>query len=372
MSAEIPLVDLKAQYVSIQPEIEQAVGAVLKKTDFIGGEVVRRFETAFARFSGVSSACGVGNGTDALILALRALQAAGGEVVTTPNTFIATAEAVTQAGADIRFVDVDPRTLTMDPEQLERAITPRTRAVIPVHLYGHPADMKPILEIGQRRGIPVIEDAAQAHGALYRGRPVGGLGRCAAFSFYPGKNLGAYGDAGMLVSEDAELIRTVRRLANHGRLEKYTHEVEGVNSRLDTLQAAVLEVKLRHLPAWNAARREKARVYDELLKDLPVVRPFVSPEVEPVYHLYVIRTARRDEIRTGLKERGIETGIHYPLPLHLQPAYRRLKLSPGSFPVAEKAAQEILSLPIYPELASEQQQRVAEALGNLLLEGALE
>jgi dTDP-4-amino-4,6-dideoxygalactose transaminase len=363
----VPFVDLRAQYRAIRREIDTALAAVLERADFVGGKAVGRFEAAFAEFCGVGAACGVANGTDALTLALKALGVGpGDEVITAVNTFFATAEAVTQAGATVRFVDVDERTLTVDPRALERALTPRTRAVIPVHLYGQPADMDPLRDIAARHGLAVIEDAAQAHGAAYRGRAVGSLGSCAAFSFYPSKNLGAYGDAGMVVSSDAELIHRVRRLANHGRLEKYVHEVEGGNSRLDTVQAAVLEVKLRHLAAWNAARRARAVVYHELLRGLPVVVPFAAPETDPVYHLYVIRVARRDEVQKALAMRGIDTGIHYPVPLHLQPAYRSLGLAPGAFPVAERAAREVLSLPMYPELTAEQQTRVVEALAGAM------
>lgn len=363
----VPLVDLAAMDPDIQREIEAVVIGVLRRGDFIGGEAVRRFEEAFARTCGVQHACGVGNGTDALILALRALGIGPGDEVIVPvMTFIATAEAVTHAGATIRFVDVEQRRWTIDPTHLERAWSPKTRAVIPVHLYGHPADMEPILAFARRKKLFVIEDAAQAHGALYKDRRVGGLGDCAAFSFYPSKNLGACGDGGIVVSQDGERIERVRKLSNHGRSEKYTHEMEGMNSRLDTLQAAILEIKLRHLDRWNQARRAKAALYQELLSTLPLELPSVAEGMEPVWHLYVIRTPYRDQVRHALQKEGIQTGVHYPLPLHLQPAYRHLGLQLGSFPVAEKAAQEALSLPMYPELLPQDQQKIARIVAKAL------
>ncbi len=363
----IPLVDLRAQYKTIKREIDRAVSEVLESCEFIGGAAVAAFEAQFAEMCGGVAASGVGNGTDALELALRALGIGpGDEVITAVNTFIATSEAITQTGARVRFVDVDARTLTIDVVKIEEAVNPRTRAVIPVHLYGHPAPMDPLLELAQGRGLAVIEDAAQAHGARYRGRPVGSLGTCAAFSFYPGKNLGAYGDAGAVVSQSKEIIDRVRRVANHGRLEKYLHEIEGVNSRLDAIQAAVLSVKLAHLQAWNMARRRAAARYNEFLRPLPITLPIEEPGVESVYHLYVVRLPERDRVRRRLAEKGIQTGIHYPVPLHLQPAYRHLGLGQGAFPVAEKAAAQILSLPMYPELTVDQQLAVAEALAEAL------
>ena len=363
----VPLVDLAAMDPDIRREIEAAVIGVLRRGDFIGGEAVQRFEENFARACGVPHACGVGNGTDALTLALRALGIGPGDEVIVPvMTFIATAEAVTHVGATIRFADVEEQRWTLDLAHLERAWSPKTRAVIPVHLYGHPADMEPILAFARQKKLFVIEDAAQAHGALHQGRPVGGLGDCAAFSFYPSKNLGACGDGGIVVSRNGELIEKVRKLSNHGRSEKYTHEMEGVNSRLDTLQAAVLEIKLRHLDRWNQARRAKAAFYQELLSRLPIGLPSIAEGVEPVWHLYVIRTPHRDQIRQALHKEGIQTGVHYPLPLHLQPAYRHLGLQPGSFPTAEKAAQEALSLPMYPELPSQDQQRIAQIMAKTL------
>jgi dTDP-4-amino-4,6-dideoxygalactose transaminase len=361
---KIPLVDLKAQYVSIKQEIDSAVHHVLDETDFIGGSAVAEFEKSFAAYCGTRSAVGLANGTDALQLSLLALGVGiGDEVITAVNTFIATSEAISATGARPVFVDNDPHTYTIDVSKIEEKITPRTKAIIPIYLYGQPAAMDSVMEIANRHNLAVIEDAAQAHGASFKGKPVGTLGRLACFSFYPGKNLGAYGDAGAIASNDEILANKVRMLANHGRLKKYEHEIEGYNSRLDTLQAAVLSVKLRHLQAWTKKRQEHAATYAKLLAGTAtIVTPAVHPDATHVYHLYVVRVQQREKIQQALKEAGIATGIHYPIPLHIQPAYRHLGIPAGSFPVAERFANEIMSLPMYPELTSEKIGSICEVL----------
>jgi len=362
--AAIPLVDLHAQYRSIKGEIDDAIAGVLGRCDFIGGAAIKEFEQEFATYCGAAACVGVANGTDALYLALRTLGVgAGDEVITVAHTFIATAEAISLTGADPVFVDVDDATMLIDPDAIEAAVTPRTRAIVPVHLYGQPCDMDRIMDIARRHGLKVVEDAAQAHGARWKGRPIGTFGDAATFSFYPGKNLGAYGDGGAVVSNDAAFIERVRMLANHGRLEKYTHQIEGVNSRLDTLQAAVLRVKLRHLDGWNAARRRWAAAYDERLRGIGGLRlPTVGTDAESVFHLYVIRVPRRDELLDALKRAGISGGVHYPLPLHRQPAFERRAAAKVSLPVTEAAAERILSLPLYPELDEATIDRVCRAL----------
>jgi len=361
-------VDLRAQYDAIRHEIDPAMAAILENTSFILGEPVRTFEAAFAEFCDASHCVGVANGTDAIVLALKALGVgAGDEVVTVSHTFFATAGAVITAGAKPVFVDVRPDTQTLDPERFEAAITPRTKAILPVHLFGQPADMAPILEVATRHGLPVVEDAAQAHGATYEGRRVGSMGRLATFSFYPGKNLGAYGDGGAVVTGDAELAERVRMTRNHGRRAKYEHERTGVNSRLDALQAAVLSVKLRHLDDWNASRRRLAAGYDALLEGVDGVEtPFVAPNRESVFHLYVIQVDDRDAVLARLKAGGIGAGVHYPIPLHLQPALKGLGYRVGDFPISERAAGRVLSLPLYPELTDGAQERVVEALKGAL------
>lgn len=361
---KIPLVDLKAQYTSIKPEIDQAIQRVLDETDFIGGSAVREFEKAFAFYCGTRTAIGLANGTDALQLALLACGIGrGDEVITAVNTFIATSEAISAAGATPVFVDNDPHTYTIDVRRIEEKITPRTKAIMPVHLYGQPADMDAINEIALRHGLVVIEDAAQAHGARYKVKTVGNLGRVACFSFYPGKNLGAYGDAGAIATNDEELANKIRMLANHGRLRKYEHEMEGYNSRLDTIQAAILLVKLRHLKEWTERRQHAASRYTQLLSvTKEIVTPTGNPDATHVFHLYVVRVQDRERIQQVLKEAGIATGIHYPIPLHQQPAYRHLGLAAGSYPVAERYAGELLSLPIYPELTDDQIEFISATL----------
>ncbi|MBD1940410.1 DegT/DnrJ/EryC1/StrS family aminotransferase [Microcoleus sp. FACHB-68] len=363
----IPLVDLKAQYASIRTDIDAAMQAVLDQTAFIGGEELKQFEAEFAAYCGAKACVGVGNGTDALYLALRCLGIGpGDEVITVAHTFIATAEAISLTGAKPVFVDIREDTMLMNPDALEAAITPRTRAVIVVHLYGQPCEMDRILEIARHHNLKVVEDAAQAHGAYWQGQRVGTLGDVACFSFYPGKNLGAYGDGGAVVSQDEDLIRRLRRLANHGRLEKYTHEIEGVNSRLDGLQAAILRVKLRHLDKWNAGRQRHAAHYLEALRGSGVKLPMVHPQAESVWHLFVVRLREREHLQARLKEQGIATGIHYPLPLHQQPAYKYLGVPEGSLPVTEKVASEIVSLPIYAELTTQQVETVSKAIQTVI------
>jgi len=359
----IPLVDLKAQYRAIKPEIDAAVQRVLESANFILGEEVRSFEANFAAFCQAKHAVGLGSGSAALHLALIAAGIGpGDEVITTPHTFIATAAAISQVGARPVFVDVEPDTYNLDPDQIAAAITPRTKAILPVHIYGQPASMAPLLEIAQKYGLKVIEDAAQAHGATYQGKKVGTLGDCGIFSFYPAKNLGAYGDAGILVTNNDAIAKTVQLLRNQGRRDKYEHLQVGYNYRLDALQAAILNAKLPHLAAWNEARQQKAALYDRLLAGLPVTRPIVRPDRSHVYHLYVIRVPHRDELAAFLRSRGIETGIHYPIPLHLQPAYRQLGYRQGDFPVTERLAREILSLPLYPEISDEEVEQVVGAI----------
>lgn len=369
MPVAVPFLDLKAQYRNIKDEIAAAIQPVLENCDFVGGAAVEAFERNFATFCQTAYAVGVSNGADALYLALRALEIGpGDEVITVPNTFIATASAITRTGATVRFVEVDPATLEMDAGKLEAAITHRTRALMPVHLYGQMPDMDAILTIAAQHQILVIEDAAQAHGATFRGRVAGSMGVAGCFSFYPGKNLGAYGDGGAVVTNDAELASRLRRLRDQGRDTKYEHLMIGYNHRLDTLQAAVLNVKLRHLPQWNARRREIAALYRQFLQDCPAVRPLaVAPGQEPVYHLFIVQVEQRERLQEKLKQQGIATGIHYPIPLHLQPAYAHLGLRRGAFPVSEAAAERVLSLPMYAEMSDAMVEHVAVALRTAAL-----
>ncbi|MFO7652371.1 MAG: DegT/DnrJ/EryC1/StrS family aminotransferase [Candidatus Krumholzibacteriia bacterium] len=357
---QVPFVDLKSQYRTIRDEIDQSLAAVIADTAFIAGKYARAFEEDFARYLGAAHCVGVGNGTDALQLAMRAAGIGpGDEVITAANTFVATPEGIALAGATPVFVDCDPRSYNLDPARIEAAITPRTRAIVPVHLYGQPADLDPILEIAGRHGLLVIEDAAQAHGAEYRGRKVGTLGQVACFSFYPGKNLGAYGDAGAVTTGDADLAHRVRMWTDHGSERKYEHAFVGTNSRLDGLQAAVLQVKLRHLDAWTERRRAVARRYGESLADVCAV-PEELPERRHVYHLYVIRVANRDELMGHLQAEGIGCGIHYPVACPIQPAFAHLGLRPEEFPVAVGMQDQLVSLPMHGDLADEQVEFVVE------------
>ena len=357
----IPLVGLKAQYLQIKSEIDAAIAGIIDRTEFIGGGQLRLFEEEFAGYCEAAACVGVGNGTDAIFLALKTLGIGpNDEVITAVNTFIATSEGITATGAKPVFVDVKEETMLMDPAKLEAAITPRTKAIIPVHLYGQPCEMDEILEIARAHKLKVVEDAAQAHGARWKGKRVGSIGDIACFSFYPGKNLGAYGDAGGVVSNDPELIARLRKFANHGSVTKYEHEIEGVNSRLDSLQAAILRVKLRLLDQWNEQRRSHASAYFEGLRDTEIIPVAVNEHAEAVWHLFVVRTSDRKGFQQQLAEQGISTGIHYPLPLHLQPAYAHFNLYEGSFPVSERITREIVSLPMYPELTATEREFVVE------------
>jgi dTDP-4-amino-4,6-dideoxygalactose transaminase len=361
----VPLLDLKAQLARIRPEVDEAVDRVLSSTAWVQGEDVRLLEREFAAFCGAAHACAVANGTDALHLALRAYGVGpGDEVVTVANTFIATGEAILLAGARPVFVDVEPLTHTMDPAKVEAAITPRTKVVLPVHLYGHPADTTAIGEVARRHGLPVLEDAAQAHGAEWRGVRAGALGHAACFSFYPTKNLGACGDAGMVTSSDEAFVARVRQIANHGAgVHRYDNAVLGTNSRLDSLQAAILRVKLRHLERWNAERAERAAAYTEALAGTPgVVTPREREGARSAWHLYTVRAPGRDALAEHLRSRGIGTAIHYPRPIHLQGSMAPLGGKAGDLPVSEQLSREVLCLPLYAELPLEDARRVAGEL----------
>ena len=361
----IPLVDLKAQYQSIKDEIDKVILNVISKTAFVGGPFVKSFESAFAEFCKTKHCIGVGNGTDALFIALKGLGIGkGDEVITVANSFIATSEAISLTGARVVFVDINPKTYNIDVNRIEERITENTKAIVPVHLYGQPSDMDPIMSIAKKYNLKVIEDAAQAHGAEYIGKTIGSIGDAACFSFYPGKNLGAYGDAGAVVTNSDELAVKIRKFANHGRAEKYNHEVEGVNSRLDGLQAALLEVKLRHLADWTEKRRQIAYLYNDYLKGTTLITPTEIDNVKPVYHLYVVRVpnGKRQKLQDYLKSEGISTGIHYPIALPNLKAYQYLNHKNNDFPVATKASEQILSLPIYPELQDSQINFVIEKI----------
>lgn len=368
----IPLVNLARQYGRYRVEIDRAIQTILDRSAFIGGEAVARFERAFASYCGTTHCVGVNSGTDALYLGLRALGVGPGDEVIVPAlSFIATAEAVSLAGARPVFVDVDPDHLVMEADEVKAAITPKTRALIPVHLFGQLAPMDRLSTIAEHHGLIVVEDAAQAHGASDGSRRAGALGRIGCFSFYPGKNLGAYGDAGAVVTSDDDLAVRIRPLANHGRTGPYTHATEGVNSRLDGLQAAILEVKLRHLEAWTEARRDAAAVYHTLLDGIEQLSlPNARERPAHVFHQYVIRVAGRDALRAYLAHRGIQTAVHYPTPLPYLAAYAHLGYPEGRFPAAEQATHEVLSLPICPEITVAQQERVATEIRGFLEERA--
>ena len=352
------------------PELIEAFRKVAESSAFAGGPFVARFEAEFAAFCGTRHAVGVGNGTDALWLSLLALGVGpGDEVITVPNSFMATAEAISYCGARPVFIDIEERSYSMNPALLAQAVTRRTRAIIPVHLFGQMADMDPVLDVARQSGLPVVEDACQAHGATYKGTKAGGVGIAGCFSFYPGKNLGAFGEAGAVTTNDPELHRKVQVLRDHGQARKYFHSMIGWNARMDGVQGAILSVKLVRLSAANAARRAHAALYDQLLADVPeVIRPTVMPHNEHVFHIYAIRVPRRDQILQRMTARGVNCAIHYPVPIHLQEAYRFLGHGVGSYPVAERCAQELLSLPMYPELRPEQIERVVIALKECLAE----
>jgi dTDP-4-amino-4,6-dideoxygalactose transaminase len=359
----IPYADLRSQYRAIKPEIDAAVLRVLDSTQFILGEEVAAFEQEFASYCRTGDAIGVNSGTSALHLALLAAGVGpGDEVITVPFTFVATAAAIVYAGAKPVFVDIDPETYTMAPSEIERAITPRTKAIMPVHLYGHPADMDSIVDIAKRRGLVVIEDAAQAHGAEYKGRRCGSMSVMAAFSFYPGKNLGAYGEGGAVVTSDPALAKKIRVMRSWGEERRYEHSVKGFNYRMDGIQGAILRVKLRHLEAWTEARRARAADYARAFDGTGIATPIERPQCRHVYHVYAVRLANRDATREALQSAGIQTGVHYPIPVHLQPAHADLGYVAGDFPISESAASQVLSLPLFPEMTSEQVQAVAAAV----------
>ena len=401
----IPLVNLTRQYEAIKDEVMASIKRVVESSAFILGEEVKQFEEEFASFCGAKYAIGVSSGSAALHLALIACEVGeGDEVITTPYTFIATTEAISRVGGKIVFVDIDSKDYNIDVSKIEEKITERTKAILPVHLYGHPADMDPIMEIAEKYNLKVIEDAAQAHGATYsanstacetalpenrhcstvfyralscksRIRPgrtraerrVGSIGDINCFSFYPGKNLGAYGDGGMVVTDDDEMANKVKLLRNHGRREKYEHLIEGYNYRLDAMQAAILKVKLARLNEWNEARRARAKLYNDLLADTAVITPLEREYAKHVYHLYVVRTKERDKLKEHLKARGIATGLHYPIPLHLQEAYSHLGYKKGDFPIAEEISQEILSMPMFPELTDEELKTIVNAINEQII-----
>jgi dTDP-4-amino-4,6-dideoxygalactose transaminase len=357
--------DLKRQYASIKPEIDSAVAETLAGGWYVLGEGVRSFEKAFAEYCGARSAVGVGSGTEALHLALSAFGVGSGdEVVTVANTCVPTVSAISVTGARIVLTDVDPTSCTMEYHDLERKVTPRTKAIIPVHLYGQSADLDPIHAIARKRGIPVIEDAAQAHGSEYNGRRIGSLSDLTCFSFYPSKNLGAFGDGGAVTANDEGLVQRLRMLRNYGEEKRYHHVIRGFNSRLDELQASVLRVKLAHLDAWNARRREIAEAYRTLIRNPLVSHPEEKTYGKHNYHLYVVRVCRRDDFQAYLASRGIGTFIHYPIPVHLQEAYADLGYAAGEFPVTELLAQQIVSLPMYPELTADEIRYVAETVNS--------
>ncbi len=364
----IPLVDLKDQYEPIREEVQAAVHQVLDGMKLFLGENVFQLERDFAKFCNAKHAIGVGSGTDALYLALRALDIGpGDEVITVPNSFFATAAAICMTGATPVFVDIDAETFTMDPAKIEPAITPKTKAIIPVHLYGQPADMRAIKQVADAHGLAIIEDACQSHGAEYRGQRTGTMGDAAAFSFYYSKNLGAYGEGGAVVTNDRNIASKVQLLRNHGSSSRYYHTVLGMNSRLDEIQAAILRIKLRYLEQSNVARRALAREYNKRLSQLPgVITPVERAEATHVYHLYVLRVPHRDEMLEWLSRHGVGAAVHYPVPIHLQEATRHLGYKVGDFPVTEQMTEEIISLPIYPELGLDEVNYVCQTIGDFL------
>ncbi len=364
MQMQVPFLDLKSHHAPMLTEINGAIRDVIESNAFAGGPFVERFEEDFAAYCNSSYAIGLGSGTEALWLTLMALGVGpGDDVITVPNTFMATAEAITYCGARPVFVDVDERTYTLDPDSLQQAVTARTKAIIPVHLFGQPADMDSILKFARHRGLFVIEDACQAHGAEYQGRRAGTLGDAGCFSFYPGKNLGAFGEAGAVVTDNAELQEKIRILRDHGQVRKYHHTMIGWNCRMDGIQAAALQVKLRYLEKGNQLRRSHAARYDQALGGMEeIVTPAHAADVRHVYHVYAIRVQERDEIMRLLGEKGIGCGVHYPIPVHLQEAYRSLGYARGDFPIAERCAAEFISLPMFPELTSAQLEVVVQGV----------
>jgi dTDP-4-amino-4,6-dideoxygalactose transaminase len=362
----VPYLDLQAQYDGIRTEVLAALGEICESSKFAQGPATSDFEATFAAYCGVDHCVSLNSGTSALHLALRCLDIGpSDEVITVGMTFIGTAWAISYVGAKPVFVDIDPARRTMCPSKLQAAITPRTKAIVPVHLFGMPAEIDRIKAIADRHGLPVVEDAAQAHGARYRGKRVGQYGQIACFSFYPSKNLGAYGEGGALITNDTSIAQRARSLRDHAQSQKYLHDEIGYNYRMDSFQAAVLAIKLKRLDAWNRARAECAAYYTELLKDSPYKLPAHVSHSECVWHCYVIEAPERDRVREGLSDAGIETGVHYPVPVHLQKAYAHLGYKPGDLPVTEKLCQHCLSLPIYPELSKEKIFTVASILLDL-------
>ena len=362
---QIKYLDLQAQYQSIKPEIDAAIQKVLDTSSYVLGPSVADFETRFAEYCGTSHCVGVNNGTNALQLAIESLGIGkGDEVITAANTFIATAAALAHSGAKPILVDIDAATRNIDPNRIEQAITPRTKALMPVHLYGCMTDMEAISAIANKRNLPIIEDCAQAHGARHKGKRAGSIGSLGGFSFYPGKNLGAYGEGGAVTTSDAALARNIKLLRDHGSERKYYHDRLGYNARLEGIQGAVLGVKLKHLDKWNAERNRVARRYSERLHGLPIRLPLVHPDFEQVFHLYVIESDRRNELQEYLTKAAITTLIHYPVPIHLQPAFAYLEYREGAFPDTEKSASQELSLPIYPEMSNDQVDFVSDAISR--------
>jgi dTDP-4-amino-4,6-dideoxygalactose transaminase len=363
---KVPFLDLKAQYETIKEEINAAIQEVVDSCAFAGGPFVEKFEKEYAEFCGVDHVIGVGSGTEALWLSLLALGIGrGDEVITVPNTFIATVEAIIFAGATPVFVDIDENSYTMDPDLIEGAITSKTKAIIPIHLFGQMADMDPIMDIAKKHGLFIIEDACQAHGAEYKGKKAGTIGDTGCFSFYPGKNLGAYGEAGAVVTNNSDLYEKISMLRNHGQGNKYYHDVIGWNARMDGIQGAVLSVKLKHLVEWNEARRRNAWLYDELLSEITgIIIPQEADYRKHIYHIYAVRVANRNALIEFLKGENIHCGIHYPVPVHSQNAYGSLRLRKGIYPVSEKCAEEFISLPMFAELASEQIKHVVSEIGK--------
>lgn len=360
----VPFLDLKVQYKQIEQDVLPMMTKTMANGAFVGGPQVADFETEFAKFCDSKYCVGLNSGTDALRFALMATGVgSGNEVITVPNTFIATTEAISQVGATPVFVDIYPDTCNMDVSRIEGKITEKTKAIIPVHLYGQPADIEPILEIAQRHGIHVIEDACQAHGALYKGRKAGSLGAVGCFSFYPGKNLGAYGEGGAIVTQNENIANKIRMIRDHGQEKKYFHQMEGYNGRLDAIQAGVLRIKLKRLDNWNQSRRENAAHYNEVLSEITgVTIPVEADFARSVYHLYVILVDKREKLQDFLNSKDIATGLHYPLPLHLQQAYAHLGYKEGDFPVTEEVAGRLLSLPMFPELTRDQIEVVASSI----------
>ncbi|MCX7963347.1 MAG: DegT/DnrJ/EryC1/StrS family aminotransferase [Candidatus Sumerlaea chitinivorans] len=365
---QVPFLDLQTPHRELWPEIRDEFEKAFHSAAFIGGPQVSAFEEEFAQFCQAAACASVNSGTDALRLALLALGiGSGDEVICPAHTFIATSEAISQTGAKPVFVDIDPHTYTITADHIREKLTSRTRAVIPVHLYGQCADMDPILELAGKHNLLVVEDACQAHGATYKGRPAGTMGHAGAFSFYPGKNLGACGEAGAVVSNDSGIIRKVKMLRDHGQSQKYYHDVEGYNARMDALQAIILRAKLKRLSQWNAARQKCAAYYHKRLSTNQAIQlPSVAPYNTHVFHLYVILVDSRDEVQRKLQERGVGTGLHYPLPLHLQKAYAHMGMSKGSLPVTERVAERLLSLPMFPNLTQEQQDYVCDQLLDIV------